>query len=355
MDVGLIGLPRSGKTTVFNLLTKSHAEVNQFGGAKAESRQALAPIPDQRLNWLASHYHPKKLTPATISVVDVPGLTRSESGGPNRFLNDVRLVDALILVVRGFSTDSGDMATPLQDIEDMELELMLSDLDLLEKRKERIQTGKKLTAEHQTELSLIERLSATLEANQRLTQIELSEEEVRMIRGYQFLTLKPLVWVINLDEDQLSRQEYENRQEIGELAAAKDVPVVMMAARMEQEIEELSDEDRDAFMKDLGIDHSGLSRVATAMYQKLGLISFLTAGDDEVRAWTIAAGTTAKKAAGKIHSDIERGFIRAEIVGFEDLASGGSMAKARELGTVRLEGKDYVMQDGDVVNFRFNV
>ena len=176
-----------------------------------------------------------------------------------------------------------------------------------------------------------------------------------MIRGYQLLTLKPLVWVINLDEDQLSRQEYDNREAIEALASAKDVPVVMMAARMEQEIEELSDEDRDAFMKDLGIDHSGLSRVATAMYQKLGLISFLTAGDDEVRAWTIAAGTTAKKAAGKIHSDIERGFIRAEIVGFEDLERAGSMTKARELGTVRLEGKDYVMRDGDVVNFRFNV
>ena len=355
MDVGLIGLPRSGKTTVFNLLTKSHAEINQFGGAKAESRQALAPIPDQRLDWLASHYHPKKLTPATISIVDVPGLSRSESGGPNRFLNDVRLVDALILVVRGFSADSGDAASSLQDIEDMELELMLSDLDLLEKRKERIRTGKKLTAEHQAELGLIERLSATLESNQRLTQIELSEEEIRMIRGYQLLTLKPLVWVINLDEDQLSRQEYDNREAIEALASAKDVPVVMMAARMEQEIEELSDEDRDAFMKDLGIDHSGLSRVATAMYQKLGLISFLTAGDDEVRAWTIAAGTTAKKAAGKIHSDIERGFIRAEIVGFEDLERAGSMTKARELGTVRLEGKDYVMRDGDVVNFRFNV
>ncbi len=355
MDVGLIGLPRSGKTTVFNLLTKSHAEVNQFGGVKAESRQALAPIPDQRLTWLSDHYHPKKLTPAAISVVDVPGLSRSESGGPNRFLNDVRLVDALILVVRGFSADTGDKANPLQDVEEMELELMLSDLDLLEKRKERIRTGKKLTPEHQTELALIDRLTETLEANQRLNQIELSEDEMRMIRGYQFLTLKPLVWVINLDEDQFTRQDYENQAEIEELSSVKDVPVVPMAARMEQEIEELSDEDRDVFMKDLGIEDTGLSRVATAIYQKLGLISFLTAGDDEVRAWTITAGTTAKKAAGKIHSDIERGFIRAEIVAFEDLVKAGSMVKARELGSVRLEGKEYVMRDGDVVNFRFNV
>lgn len=355
MDVGLIGLPRSGKTTVFNLLTKSHAEVNQFGGAKAESRQALAPIPDQRLMWLSDHYHPKKLTPATISIVDVPGLSRSESGGPNRFLNDVRLVDALILVVRGFSADTGDQAKPLQDIEDMELELMLSDLDLLEKRKERIRTGKKPTAEQQTELLLIDRLTETLEGNQRLNQIALTEDEMRMIRGYQFLTLKPLVWVINLDEDQFSHQSFENSEEIRALAKTKDVPMVLMAARMEQEIEELSAEDREIFMKDLGINDTGLSRVATAIYQKLGLISFLTAGDDEVRAWTISDGTTAKKAAGKIHSDIERGFIRAEIIAFDDLAKAGSMVKARELGTVRLEGKDYVMRDGDVVNFRFNV
>lgn len=355
MDVGLIGLPRSGKTTVFNLLTKSHAEVNQFGGAKAESRQALAPIPDQRLMWLSDHYHPKKLTPATISIVDVPGLSRSESGGPNRFLNDVRLVDALILVVRGFSADTGDQAKPLQDIEDMELELMLSDLDLLEKRKERIRTGKKPTAEQQTELALIDRLTETLEGNQRLNQIALTEDEMRMIRGYQFLTLKPLVWVINLDEDQFSHQSFENSEEIRALAKTKDVPMVLMAARMEQEIEELSAEDREIFMKDLGINDTGLSRVATAIYQKLGLISFLTAGDDEVRAWTISDGTTAKKAAGKIHSDIERGFIRAEIIAFDDLAKAGSMVKARELGTVRLEGKDYVMRDGDVVNFRFNV
>ncbi len=355
MDVGLIGLPRSGKTTVFNLLTKSHVEVNQFGGSKAESRQALAPISDQRLTWLSDHYHPKKLTPATLSVVDVPGLSRSESGGPNRFLNDVRLVDALILVVRGFAADTGDPALPLQDIEEMELELMLSDLDLLEKRKERIRTGKKLTQEHQRELDLIDRLTQTLEANQRLTQVELTEDESRMIRGYQFLTLKPLVWLINLDEDQFMRRDYEEHTAIGDLALAKDVPVVPMAAQIEQEIEELSEADRDVFMRDLGIDDTGLSRVATAIYQKLGLISFLTAGEDEVRAWTITEGTSAKKAAGKIHSDIERGFIRAEIVAFQDLASAGSMVKAKELGTVRLEGKDYRMRDGDVVNFRFNV
>ncbi|MHB1953635.1 MAG: redox-regulated ATPase YchF [Sulfobacillus sp.] len=355
MDVGLIGLPRCGKTTVFNLLTHSQAEVNQFGGGRAESRQALAPIPDHRLTWLSNFYHPKKVTPAQLSVVDVPGLSRSESGGPNRFLNDVRLVDALILVVRGYPSELGEPAAPLADIEEMELELMLSDLDLLEKRKERIRTGKKITREYQEELDLVDRLIDALENNQRLNQMTLNEDELRLIRGYQFLTLKPLVWVINLDEEQFKTRTYRDDDQIVALAATKDVPVVTMAAALEQEIEQLSDEDQKVFMSDLGIDHSGLSRVAGAMYQKLGLISFLTAGEDEVRAWTIKTGTLAKQAAGKIHSDIERGFIRAEVVAYEDLVRAASMVKAREMGLVRLEGKDYVMKDGDVVNFRFNV
>ncbi|MHB1610923.1 MAG: DUF933 domain-containing protein, partial [Sulfobacillus sp.] len=178
---------------------------------------------------------------------------------------------------------------------------------------------------------------------------------LRLIRGYQFLTLKPLVWVINLDEEQFKTRTYRDDDQIVALAATKDVPVVTMAAALEQEIEQLSDEDQEVFMSDLGIDHSGLSRIAGAMYQKLGLISFLTAGEDEVRAWTIKTGTLAKQAAGKIHSDIERGFIRAEVVAYEDLVRAASMVKAREMGLVRLEGKDYVMKDGDVVNFRFNV
>ncbi len=355
MDVGLIGLPRSGKTTVFNLLTRSKIEVNQFGGVRAESRQALAPIPDSRLHWLSDLYHPKKVTAAQLSVVDVPGLSRSETGGPNRFLNDVRLVDALILVVRGFTNDVGESATPLADLEEMELELMLSDLDLLEKRKERIRTGKKVTREQQEELELVERLADALENNQRLNQLNLSEDELRWIRGYQFLTLKPVIWVVNLDELQFKAQNYQDRETIAELAASKEVPLVIMAAALEQEIEELSDEDRAIFMEDLGAHDTGLARVASAMYRKLGLISFLTAGEDEVRAWTIKEGTVAKQAAGKIHSDIERGFIRAEVVAFDDLVRATTMSKARDLGLVRLEGKDYLMKDGDVVNFRFNV
>ncbi|MCY0906981.1 MAG: redox-regulated ATPase YchF [Sulfobacillus thermosulfidooxidans] len=355
MDVGLIGLPLAGKTTVFNLLTGAKAETNDFGSGKTESRRGLAPVPDSRLDRLAELYHPRKVTPAQIAVVDVPGLNRADNGGPNRFLNDVRLVDALVHVVRGYASDIVGPADPLRDIEEMELELGLSDLDLLEKRRVRIQTGKKITAEMRQELDLIDRLINALENDQRLNQMTLQDDELRLIRGYQFLTLKPAVWVINLDDEAFQAGDFPNREAILALAQDKDVPVVLMAAALEQEMEELDPEDRAAFMQDLGIQQSGLKRVAQAIYDKLGLISFLTAGEDEVRAWTIAHNTTAKVAAGKIHSDIERGFIRAEVVAFSDLDQWGSMAKAKEHGHVRLEGKDYVMKDGDVVNFRFNV
>ena len=355
MDVGLIGLPLAGKTTVFNLLTGLNAETNDFGSGKTESRRGLAPVPDRRLDRLTELYHPRKVTPAQITVVDVPGLNRTESGGPNRFLNDVRLVDALVQVVRGYSSDLLGAASPLNDIEEMELELGLSDLDLLEKRRTRIGTSKKVTAELKQEMELIDRLIRALENDQRLNQMDLQEDELRLIRGYQFLTLKPAVWVINLDDQTFQSGDYPDRDAINALARDKDVPVVLMAAALEEEMEELAPEDRAAFMQDLGIEKSGLARVAQAIYRKLGLLSFLTAGEDEVRAWTIAQNTSAKAAAGKIHSDIERGFIRAEVVAFSDLDHWGSMAKAKEQGHVRLEGKEYVMKDGDVVNFRFNV
>ncbi len=355
LDVGLIGLPLAGKTTVFNLLTSQKAETSNFGAGKTELRRGLASIPDSRLDRLAGIYHPRKLTPAQIAVVDVPGLNRSETGGPNRFLNDVRLVDALVQVVRGYSSELLGAPAPLNDIEEMELELGLSDLDLLEKRQTRISTGKKLTAELKQEQALIGRLIAAVENDQRLNQIALEEDELRLIRGYQFLTLKPAIWVINLDDTGFQSGDYPDRDAILALASEKGVPVVLMAAALEQEMGELDEGDRAAFMQDLGIEQSGLSRVAQAIYQKLGLLSFLTAGEDEVRAWTIDQNTTAKAAAGKIHSDIERGFIRAEVVAYDDLDRAGSMARAKEEGHVRLEGKEYMMKDGDIVNFRFNV
>ncbi|NMP22113.1 redox-regulated ATPase YchF [Sulfobacillus harzensis] len=354
MDIGLIGLPLSGKTTIFNLLTHSHAETSAFGG-KAESRRGLAPVPDPRLDWLSQLYHPRKVTPAQLQVVDVPGLARGESQGPNRFLNDVRLVDALIHVVRGFASELGEAPKPFQDIEDMELELGLSDLDLVEKRRQRIQSGKKVTPEQRHEMELLDRLHEALEAGERLDSLDLNDEDRRLISGYQFLTLKPMIWLLNLDDETFKSGQYPDRDQIEEAAHAKHIPVVLMAGAMEQEIQDLDAEDREEFMRDLGIEETGTARLSRATYDHLGLISFLTAGEDEVRAWTITRGTLAKEAAGKIHSDIERGFIRAEVVAFEALKAAGNIARAREQGAVRLEGKDYAMQDGDIVNFRFNV
>ncbi|PSR22417.1 MAG: redox-regulated ATPase YchF [Sulfobacillus acidophilus] len=353
MDIGLIGVQRSGKTTIFNLLTHAQVDTSRFG--KAESRRGWAAVPDERLSWLASLYHPKKVTPAQLQVIDVPGLAHGESDGPNRFLNDVRLVDALIHVVRAFPSDLGEDPHPRVDLEDMELEIGLSDLDLVEKRQARIKAGKKVTAEHKHELELLEQLHQVLEAGERLDQLSLSDEDRRLLSGYQFLTLKPMLWLINVDEKNFRSGQWPDRSAIEAMARQKNIPLVLMAGALEQEIQELDDADREEFMRDLGVQETGTARLAQASYQHLGLISFLTAGEDEVRAWTIANGTVAKEAAGKIHSDIERGFIRAEVVAFADLKQAGTMLKAREQGLVRLEGKDYRMQDGDVVNFRFNV
>jgi GTP-binding protein YchF len=354
VDIGLIGLPRSGKTTIFNLLTHAHVETTAFGG-KVESRRGLAPVPDPRLEWLRNLYRPKKVTPAQLTVVDVPGLARSDSQGPNRFLHDVRQVDALIHVVRGFRSDLGEDPAPLAELEDMELELNLSDLDLVEKRRERIRAAKKVTKEMQHELVLLDQLFEVLESGQRLDQLSLTEEDRRFFSGYQFLTLKPMIWLLNLDEESFRSGHYRERERIEAMAREKGIPLVIMAGAMEEEIQQLDEADRVEFLQDLGVEETGTARLARATYQHLGLISFLTAGEDEVRAWTIQRGTRAKEAAGKIHSDIERGFIRAEVVAFDALVKAGNLAKAREHGDVRLEGKDYVMQDGDVVNFRFNV
>ncbi|MBX5467890.1 MAG: redox-regulated ATPase YchF [Firmicutes bacterium] len=353
MDVGLIGLPRAGKTTLFNLLTGAGIDVKAYG--RTETHRALAQVPDPRLDRLAELYHPRKVTPAQIAVVDVPGLSHTEIGGPNRFLNEVRLVDALVQVVRGFPSEFDGPPHPWADIEDMELELNLADLDLLQRRLERLRQGKKVPKEVQPELELLPRLVAALEAGRRLTQVALTEAEEKLLRGYQLLTLKPVIWVINLDEAGFRADRWPDQQRVGAEAEAKAIPVVTVAGDLEAEIQALDPAERRAFLADLGLEEPGVARVARAIYQRIGLISFLTAGEDEVRAWPIAQGTVAKKAAGKIHSDLERGFIRAEVVAFADLDRAGSMAAAQRQGWVRLEGRDYVVQDGDVITFRFNV
>jgi GTP-binding protein YchF len=355
VDVGLVGLPGSGKTTVFNLLTGAGVGVAAFGGGRPEAHRALARVPDARLDALADIYHPRKVTPAQIQVVDIPGQAPGQGEGPNRLLADVRQVDALVHVIRGFTDPLGVAPDAPAAAADLELELALADLDLLERRRDKLTGGRKMTSEARAELPLVERLIAVLEGGGRLDQAGLRADEAAAMRGYQFLTLKPMLWVVNLDDDAMSRGDWPDRGRLMALAADKGVPVVEMAGRFEMEVMSLDEGEREMFLGEISVAETGIARLAAAVYSHLGLISFLTAGEDEVRAWTIARGTTARTAAGKIHSDIERGFIRAEVVPFSALAEWRSLAAARDHGQVRMEGRDYVMQDGDVVNFRFNV
>lgn len=362
LTCGLIGLPTVGKTTFFNLLTHQEVATSNFFSGKTEANVGTATIPDQRIDYLSAMFKPKKTTYAQLEVTDVVGLVRGASegkGAGNAFLSAVRNVDTLIQILRVF--DSNDVLhvdgsiDPLRDLETVNLELWLADLEMVEKRIDRIKSGKKITAENQAELKVLEKLRSGLEEEKGINQLELSEEESRLVRSFAFLTEKPMILVVNLDEAQLLSGDYPQKEALQAYASQKGLPVLEICAKTEMEIGQLSDEDQAAFMAELGIAESGMNRLARAMYQSLGLISFLTAGEDEVKAWTINKGIDAKRAAGKIHSDIERGFIRAEVVGFSVLQELGSMSKVKEKGLFRLEGKDYIVQDGDIINFRFNV
>ncbi|AQS59577.1 redox-regulated ATPase YchF [Desulforamulus ferrireducens] len=359
---GIIGLPLVGKTTIFNLLTNSEQEISNFLSGKTETITASAKVPDKRIDFLANMYKPRKTTYAQIQFSEVPGLVRGASEGKgvgNQFLSAIRNADLLVHVVRAFKNQDvphvEDDINPLRDIETIAVEILLADMDLVEKRIERIQSGKKITKENAFELEVLKKCLAALEEESPISQLGLSEEEKHTLRNYAFLTEKPMMLVINIDEDQFKAGTYPGKEEVEKYAASKGIAVLEICGRMEMEISQLPEEDRALFMEDLGISEPGIDRLARTVYDYLGLISFLTAGEDEVRAWTIKKGTDAKKAAGKIHSDIERGFIRAEVVAFDDLVEAGSMAKVKEKGLFRLEGKEYIVQDGDIINFRFNV
>lgn len=359
---GIIGLPMVGKTTIFNLLTNSNQETSNFLSGKTETITASAKVPDKRIDFLADMYKPRKTTYAQIQFSEVPGLVRGASEGKgvgNQFLSAIRNADLLVHVVRAFKNPDvphvEDDINPLRDIETIAVEVLLADMDLVEKRIERIQSGKKVTKENAFELEVLKKCLTALEEESLISQLGLSDEEKLTLRNYAFLTEKPMMLVINIDEDQFREGSYPGKEEVEKYAAAKGIAVIENCGRMEMEISQLPEEDRQLFMEDLGITEPGIDRLARAVYNYLGLISFLTAGEDEVRAWTIKRNTDAKKAAGKIHSDIERGFIRAEVVAFDDLVAAGSMAKAKEKGLFRLEGKEYIVKDGDIINFRFNV
>lgn len=356
MRIGIVGLPSSGKTTLFNLLTEGHAETSSFGSGKLEAHVGMARIPDRRVDFLSQMYHPRRTIYAQIEFIDVPNA--NVKGGANQFLAGVREADALVEVVRAFDdpmlpNPQGD-TDPLRDAKMLHTELLLADLEVVEKRLERLSSGKK-SKENQAELPLLEKCRDILEAEGRIGEVEWTDDEQAVLRNYGFLTEKPAILVANVPEAALATAEFPGSKELADYAAQQGIPLLLVCARTEQEINDLSPDERQAFLQDLGLSETGIERLARAAYRQLGLLSFFTVGEDEVRAWTIRAGTDAKHAAGRIHSDIERGFIRAEVMAYDDLRRLGTVAKLREQGALRLEGKEYVMKDGDIVNFRFNV
>lgn len=362
MQIGLVGLPMVGKTTIFNLVTNASAETSNFLTGKTETNVGTARVPDRRVDFLSNLYKPKSTKYAQIQFSDVPGLVRGSSQGKgvgNQFLDGIRNADLLVHVVRAFKNtdvphvDGG--IEPMRDIETINMELLFADMDLIDKRIQRIQGGKKITKEAAVELEVLKKCLSALENEVPLHQVELTEDERLSLRNYNFLTERPMIFVINTDEEQFKAKDYPQKAELEEMAAQRGLKMIEVCGLMEMEISQLAQEDRELFMSDLGIEELGVDRLSRAAYDFLGLISFFTVGEDEVKAWTIRKDTDAKRAAGKIHSDIERGFIRAEVVKYNDLVELGSMAKIKEKGLARLEGKEYIVQDGDIINFRFNV
>ena len=350
LRTALVGLPQSGKTTLYNLLTRSDLPTGAM--SRPEAHVGAADVPDPRLPVLAEMFHPKKVTPAKVEYVDIPGVRPGGAAQEaRRFLADIREVDALVHVLQGFPNP--ETPDPIAAAEALDLELAVADLDVVERRLERIAREKK-RAQPDVERSALERIAEDLGQGRRAGDTRLSDDEEQALRGFTLLTAKPLILVFNGDEETI-REGAALRDGVALYAAQRGVPLVTMSLQLEREIQELEPEEQAAFLADLGLQESGVARLSQGVYTGLGRISFLTAGSDEVRAWTVRLGIAAKAAAGAIHSDIERGFIRAEVCAYQDLVAAGSLAKARELGHLRLEGKEYVVQDGDVINFRFAV
>jgi len=354
MQIGLVGLSNSGKTTLFQLLTG----MKDVSGSQAKAARGMVKVPDSRIDYLSSVFKPKKTTYAALEAVDIPGLVPGAEKSTVSFLTAVRESDVLIHVIQDFENPEvmhlQEDLNPMRDLELVIYELLLADLDQIEKRIERIEKGKPNKA-NQEEKVLLERLRHALEEEQPISSLELSAEEEVLVRNYRFLTAKPYVVVVNVDESRISDHESHRNSEIARYCDRQGIPIQFLSARIESEIAELDGEERQMFLADLGIEESGLVTVTRLVYTRLGLISFFTVGEDEVKAWTITRGMNARQAAGRIHSDIERGFIRAEVVAYEDFVRAGSLAAARSEGTLRLEGKDYIVQDGEIVHFRFNV
>ena len=363
MKLGIVGLPNVGKSTLFNAITKAGAESANYPFCTIDPNVGVVAVPDSRLDRLAEMYNPEKYTPAVIEFVDIAGLVRGASKGEglgNKFLANIREVDAIAHVVRCFD-DSNVVhveggANPARDIETIQLELIFSDVEFMERRIDRLaKTMKGGDKQKEPELNLCKKIMEALtnETPARLLQYE--ADEIAMLRELPLLTLKPVLYAANISEDMIGEADSDYIKTVREIASKEGAEVVVISAKIEEEIALLDEEEKAVFLEDLGLSDSGLDRMIQAGYKLLGLISYLTAGPKEVRAWTIEKGTKAPQAAGKIHSDFERGFIRAEIVAFDDLMNSATYAAAKEKGLVRSEGKEYVVKDGDVVLFRFNV
>lgn len=366
MKLGIVGLPNVGKSTLFNSLTKAGAESANYPFCTIDPNVGVVTVPDERLNVLGEMYHTKKIIPAAIEFVDIAGLVKGASKGEglgNQFLANIREVDAIVHVVRCFEDSNivhvDGSIDPLRDIETINLELIFSDLEILERRISKAVRAARNDKTIAKELALMERIKAHLEDGKMAKSFDdiNDEDEQQWLESYNLLTYKPVIFAANVAEDDLADDGASNAgvQAVREYAKREDCEVFVVCAEIEQEIAELDDDEKSMFLEELGLKESGLEKLIKASYSLLGLISYLTAGEPEVRAWTIKKGTKAPQAAGKIHSDFERGFIRAEIISYDDLMACGTYNAAKEKGLVRLEGKDYVVQDGDIILFRFNV
>ena len=363
MKLGIVGLPNVGKSTMFNSITKAGAECANYPFCTIEPNVGVVPVPDERLDKLTQMYHPQKTTHAVIEFVDIAGLVKGASKGEglgNKFLSHIRETDAIVEVVRCF--ENGNVVhvdgnvDPIRDIETINLELIFADIETVNKRLDKAKKNLKADKKYQEEIDLLEKIKENLENGISARALEFTEDEQILVKDMFLLTTKPILYIANISEEQIENAENEEMVlKVKEYAKKEKAEVIPLCVKIEEELSGLDEEDKKEMLDALGLEESGLDKVIKKSYDLLGLMSFLTAGEPEVRAWTIKKGTKAPQAAGKIHSDIERGFIKAEVVSYDDLIKEGSMLAAKEKGLVRSEGKEYIMQDGDIVLFKFNV